>query len=318
MFNAINTNAISNSNNIANDNRAPVVQRLHATVFPELKRLGFKADFEPVYMRNHIGGNATPIDTRLGRVIRRQDTGEALGIVGKAYGLAQNPELYSMVCNAAEDALPAYALQGLELTEHSSYSGAYSRFELTFPALGADIRQLSGSKTQLKFRVGVSNSFNGSGAVRVFAGAYDLVCTNGMVVGECEKHSARHSSGFTPLVFADFIRLEMAKYLERVHVWQAWANARITPAQAEELLNSAGMAGRKVSRMMEQFELESAKRGRSVWALYSALTYYSSHNSEAFTVRNSANVDNVAISLDQREREVSKIIDSPEWQALAA
>ena len=295
---------------------APV--RLHTVDFPALSSLGFTAKAEPVYMRNHETGTAQRIPDKIGSVIRRTDSGEALGIVGKSYGIAQNPELYSMVCNAAEDSLPAYALQGLELSEHSSFAGAYSRFELTFPALGADIRQLSGSSTQLKFRIGIANTFNGSGSVRVFAGAYDLVCTNGLVIGEMEKKSARHTSGFSPAVFQAFIEAEMRKYLERVRVWQAWANARITPEQAEELLNNAGMAGRKVSRMMEQFEIESAKRGRSVWALYSALTFYSSHNSEAFAVRNSRNVDNVAASLDQREREVSRIIDSEEWQRLAA
>jgi hypothetical protein len=68
--------------------------------------------------------------------------------------------------------------------------------------------------------------------------------------------------------------------------------------------------------MMEQFQTEAASRGQTIWALYSAMTFYSSHNSERFGVRNSSNVDNVAITLDTREREVSRVIDSDAWGQL--
>ena len=76
------------------------------------------------------------------------------------------------------------------------------------------------------------------------------------------------------------------------------------------------MSGNRIKKMMEQLDLEAQQRGMTIWALYSALTYYSSHNSERFGVRNSANVDNVAETLDAREREVSRIIEHPAMQAL--
>jgi len=264
--------------------------------FPALtSRTDFDAVAEPIYMANAETGRAQKIDASIGRVIRRTDTAEALGIVGQRYGIAPNKPIFDMVCEGAEKTLPRHALAGIELKEFASYGGQYTRFELVFPGLGADIRQLNNSKTQLLFRVGVSNSFNGSGSVRVMAGAYDLVCTNGMVIGEAEKKAARHTSGYTPEIFAGFIEAEFAKYLERVRTWQAWARAEINPAQAE-----------------------AASRGRTVWALYSALTFYSSHNSERFGVRNSGNVDNEAVTLDQREREVSRVIGSEAWARLAA
>jgi len=45
--------------------------------------------------------------------------------------------------------------------------------------------------------------------------------------------------------------------------------------------------------MMEQLDLEAQERGMTVWALYSALTYYSSHNSELVSVRFAVEVDQV-------------------------
>jgi len=287
--------------------------------FPALtSKTDFEAVAESIYMKRHDTGTAQLIDKSIGRVIRRTDTAEALGIVGQRYGIAPNKPIFDMVCEGAENTLPRHALQGIELKEFASYGGQYTRFELVFPGLGADIRQLSGSSTQLLFRVGVSNSFNGAGSVRVMSGPYDLVCTNGMVIGEAEKKAARHTSGYTPEIFGGFIEAEFAKYLERVRTWQAWARNEINPAQAEAALNDAGLSGRRVASMMEQFEKEAASRGRTVWALYSALTFYSSHNSERFGVRNSGAVDNVAVTLDQREREISRVIDSEAWARLAA
>jgi hypothetical protein len=298
-------------NAIVNLNRAAGVS------FPTLSaKTDFDAVAEPIYMANHETGRAMKIGADIGRVIRRTDSGDALGVVGQRYGIAPNRPLFDMICEAAENTLPRHALQDIELKEFASHGGQYTRFELCFPGLGADIRQLSGASTQLKFRVGVANSFNGSGSVRLMAGAYDLVCTNGMVVGECERKAARHTSGYTPAKFSEFIEIEFSKYLERVRVWQSWARAEINPAQAAETLEAAGMSGRRVKAMMEQFQTEAASRGQTIWALYSALTFYSSHNSERFGVRNSSNVDNVAITLDTREREVSRVIDSNAWRDL--
>jgi len=287
-------------NAIVNLNRAAGVS------FPALtSKTDFEAVAEPVYMKPKavLGqAKAQKIDAGIGRVIRRTDSWEPLGIVGQRYGIAPNRPIFEMVCEAAENTLPRHALQDIELKEFDSFGGQYTRFELCFPGLGADIRQLSGSSTQLKFRVGVANSFNGSGSVRVLAGAYDLVCTNGMVLGECERKAARHTSGYTPAIFADFLEAEFSKYLERVRVWQSWARAQISPQQARQTLEAAGMSGRRVEAMMHQFDTEAASRGRTIWALYSALTFYSSHNS----------------TLDGREREIARVIDHGAWQALTA
>ena len=69
--------------------------------------------------------------------------------------------------------------------------------------------------------------------------------------------------------------------------------------------------------MMEQLDTEFQKRGTTVWALYSALTYYSSHNSEKFKVKNSSKRDNVERTLIEREKEVLEVERSESFQELA-
>ena len=309
-----------------NSNVFAIAQNRPGFHWPELSaETDFDAVLAPIFSRENSPQSGpyhqydyTPIDSSIGRVVTRSDNGGALGVVGARYGIAPNGPIYQMMVEGAEAALPRHALQGVQLKESASYGGQFTRIELLFDGLGADIRQLNGSSTQLLFKIGLTNSFNGSGAVRLFAGAQDLWCTNGCTSGEMNKKAARHTSGYSAAIFAGFIEQQCAEYVTRVRTWQQWASHQITPDQAEAVLNANNMAGRKVKKMMEQFEREADARGRSVWALYSALTNYASHSSELFGVRNSGNVDNVAITLDQREREVAKLIDSDAFRAVAA
>tara|TARA_R110002020_G_scaffold309279_1_gene524855 strand:- start:27 stop:914 length:888 start_codon:yes stop_codon:yes gene_type:complete len=242
---------------------------------------------------------------------------EPLGIVGSRYGLAPNAPIYKMLCDSAEAALPTEALQNIELYEESSGNGAFTRIELRFPNLGESIRQLNNSTTQLIFKLNLINSFNGSGSIRVIGGAVDTWCTNGAPFTEISTKAERHTSGFTPERFEKFIKEQCKKFTIRVEVWQRWAEKRITAYEAEQILNAGGMSGRKIKTIMQQFEIEAEQRGSSIWAMYSALTAYSSHESVA-PVRNSNKVDNVAVTLNTREREVSRLVNSPQFLELAA
>jgi hypothetical protein len=186
-----------------------------------------------------------------------------------------------------------------------------------FPELKTEIRQ-RGSETELNFKISVINGFAGNSAIRVMAGAYDLICTNGLFIGEMNKATARHTTGFTPARFGSFIEGQLAEYRDRGRVYQAWANQSIGQSQVLDLLEASKIPERKREAIAAQFALEAASRGATVWALYSALTFYASHNSERFTIRNSARVDNAAAALAQRELEVSKIVDSKAWSTLTA
>jgi len=68
--------------------------------------------------------------------------------------------------------------------------------------------------------------------------------------------------------------------------------------------------------MKDQYLTEVETRGSNVWALASALTYYSSHNSEEFPVKGSAANDNVTKSLLDRSRRVSSWMTSAPFQNL--
>ena len=299
--------------------------------FPELtSKTDFKAELEPVYMQDHDThvdtdpGDWLPVQrVKQGQVVRREDTGASLGLVGNGYKPVMNRDLYSMLKKSASDVMPHQHLKDIELTEISSYGGTYTRFELAFPRIKAQIKQ-ENSETELQFRMAVSNSFDGSSSIRVFCGAFDIVCTNGLITGDYTQSQARHTLGYTSDRLDSFIREQMHVYQEKTAQFQMWADTPILlPKTIEDTLQTgSSMSKRNIERIMSRFEQDATRRGRSVWALYSALTYYASHNSDQFKVnatKDSDGVlsDNIGASLELREREVAKIVSSQAWASLA-
>ena len=74
---------------------------------------------------------------------------------------------------------------------------------------------------------------------------------------------------------------------------------------------------RRREALLDQYSTEAASRGHTLWAAYSAATFYASHNSARFGVRGSGSADNVAATLTEREAEVARFVDSPAWRNVA-
>jgi hypothetical protein len=68
---------------------------------------------------------------------------------------------------------------------------------------------------------------------------------------------------------------------------------------------------------MRQFLIECQSHGRTVWALYSAATYYATSNAGEFAVRETNN-DHTATTLLNREQQIRSWINSDQFQQIAA
>jgi len=307
--------------NVISFTSAAAETQQQGAIFPPLNQTAFDAEFRPIYAP--VDGRAKKIDENIGRAVVRTDTDDVLGVVGKSYGIAQNQGLQSVVAEACENVLPRNYLQGIQLTESTSSNGAFTKFTYEFPNAAQPIRQMVRSlagnhiaETVLNFRVSVVNSFSGRTPVILQAGAVDLVCLNGMVLSNFDTEKRRHTSGYNPEIFGKFLKTQAAQYIERIQVWQRWAESQITSDQAESTLEAAGISPRLTKQLMDQMHREAMSRGQTIWALYSALTYYSSHNSADFAVKGSSTRDNVAETLYRRSAEVARVVGSRPWAEL--
>jgi hypothetical protein len=246
----------------------------------------------------------------------RTDTEKALGAVLERYKIVQNQELFDSLASALEDAAPARALEGAKIKPSISYGGRQAFADIAFPSLTEDLIQARGNATALTFRLLLWNSFDGSSPVRLAAGAIDGYCSNGMIFGSYDLFGRRHTKGFSQKDLSDFVGNSFVLFQEKIIELRRETFAPIELTQAEEFLKK-NFSERRAAQLLERFAVESQERGQTVWALRSALTYYASHNSHAFGVRNTG-ADSEAAVLYGRENEISSLFAGAGWRELLA
>ena len=242
---------------------------------------------------------------------------EVLGLVGSRYQIVHNSDLYESLITASERTIYGQDT-GVQLVEQSARNGAWSKATLHYPSIGRDIRQLTGKKTHLRLSASFTNTYDGSGKVRVQVGCTDLWCMNGCSILESLRLTGKHTSGFDLKSLTNFLVQGFETFNEKVSIWQQWADRRVTPVQAKKLLEDLGLEGRRAKGIMEQIEKEFSQRGESLWAIYSALTYEASHSSEQFPTRRTKGADTTALTLDRRAQNVERLVNNPAFLALAA
>ena len=264
--------------------------------------------FEPIFGAGVVDG--------MGFQNFRTDTEKPLGAVKERYQIVQNAELFDSLASALDGAAPARALDGAKIKPSVSYGGAQAFADIAFPRLTEDLVQARGNATALTFRLLLWNSFDGSSPVRLAAGAIDGFCTNGMIFGSYDLFGRRHTKGFNQKDLSDFVGNSFVLFQDKITELRRETFAPVELKQAEEFLKK-NFSERRAAQLLERFAVESVERGQTVWALRSALTFYASHNSTSFAVRNTGQ-DSAAAVLYGRENEVASLFSSRDWRDLVA
>jgi len=265
-------------------------------------------DFEPIKGAGHVRG--------MGFCNFRTDTEEPLGTVKERYQVVQNADLFESLASALEEAAPARALEGAKIKPATSYQGAQAFADIAFPRLTEDLIQARGNSTALTFRLLLWNSFDGSSPVQLAAGAIDGFCSNGMIFGSYDLFGKRHTKGFSQIDLKNFVCTSFIMFQDKIAQLRRETFAPIELTQAEDFLKK-NFSERRAAQLLERFAVEAQERGATVWALRSALTYYASHNSSQFSVRNTGQ-DSAAAVLYGRENEIASLFSSRDWRDLMA
>ena len=277
---------------------------------PELDYLvqSAPADFEPIKGAGHVSSKYF--------INFRTDTETDLGMCKERYQIVQNQDLFSSLSLALFKSAPPRALEGAVIKPKTSYEGAQAFADVAFPRLTEDLVQARGNTTALTFRLLLWNSFDGSSPVKLAVGAIDGFCTNGMIFGSYDLFGKRHTKGFSQIELEEFVGNSFLMFQRKIQELRLETFKQIELEQAEKFL-AANFSGRRAAQLLEQFAIESQERGQTVWALRSALTYYASHNSVNFGVRNTG-TDSEAAVLYGRETEISSLFTGAGWRELLA
>jgi hypothetical protein len=238
-----------------------------------------------------------------------------IGTVGKNYKLLKNKALGEGVEDTFMEVLTPEELKDVTRKDRVSHMGGTSIRDYIFPSITADI---GSQNSNIAFRVIIINGYDGSSSFKFYHGAIDFFCTNGMVTGSYDMIVKRHTAGLTVPKLTDRLRNSIDIFYKQSEQWSAWVGKKICDEDAEECFKAMpNVSERRVQQLMRQFRIECQSHGRTVWALYSAATFYASSDQGEFTIRET-NSDHKASTLMNRENQVRAWQNSNEFLQLVA
>ena len=262
--------------------------------------------FFPVAMRPaEVDGRQVP-----GFVaVQREDTGAVLAFHRQGYRLIRNAEVFS----AFEEALQASSLDlaRLSIDDDMTHGGARTVRTYRLPAYQAEV--MPGDLVGLQLKV--INSYDGAFAFSSLIGGLRLICKNGMIANEQFAQSyGRHTKGFDVTVAASALQRTLQVFEQHAQHWQRWSQISVSELQAEQVITALPQSTEQLTqRLLDYWQQERQELGATVWALFNALTYWSTHQS----VRQSSQANQASIVLT-REARVRSLLNSTVFRQLVS
>ena len=256
------------------------------------------------------------VPSTMARALVRTDTGAVLGIHGSKYKPINHADavdkiMEGAVAFASENGLPTPAVD-----YKMADNGAKLRGELLFKDVVIEPQK----DDIIHFRISFFNSYDQSWAFQSIPDGLRLWCLNGCTM---PVTTARARFKHTTHVSIDGVAKNMSNGLKAFTslqgVYQQWAEKGIAYWCVEQFLkkticktfqrsqthNSVNMF--RLEELLKQYDRESKTLGHTKWALYNALTYWSTHTDQ---------LQKPEITRKRREEDVAKAIATAEWSEL--
>lgn len=231
----------------------------------------------------------------------------SLGIVGNKYKLVPMKD----ICDEIEDLFVREfneeQLSGVYIKDDISYNGAKLIRHYIFPSISARIND---ERSKIAFRVIIINGYDGSSSLKLYNGAIDFFCTNGMVSGAHDVTIRKHTSGLELSGIVLNVQLAIEKFYKSTERWEKWGNILVSNKEAQEYFERFPNTTKSLTnKLFTKWLVEAEERGQNLWALYSAATYYATHNEHEFTLNTKSKANEGALLL-KREEQVMKWVNS--------
>jgi hypothetical protein len=252
-------------------------------------------------------------------IIRTTEDGagvHVLNVVGSTYKLIHNKELFGHVQDTLYKKMPDTSLAGVQVRDKVSGFGRVCLREYVFPNIRCKLKR--GARSDIAFRLIVQNGYGGS-ALRIHAGAIEFFCSNGMITGEYQSTYHKHTAGLVVTGINTAVERALEVFASSQQKWQKWAETPVGHEQAMQLFRDLATSDKLRDNLTHQYMQERDERGDNLYSVYSALTYYASHNDGDFRLRSSVQTqDTEASTMLQRELTVAKWVNSDAWRKVEA
>lgn len=233
---------------------------VHAWTEPCYRRIIDPRDRTPEYEYN---------DERFQFIIDERD--EVLATVTDQYTLVTNRDLVSAVDLAADG-------MGIRMeANRGEYANGRSYFRVILPDLEL---QVPGDSSVTRCSIDIQNDYRGGGSLKLLAGWFRLICTNGMVVGEIASQDIkRHTGKIDLMAFATGALQKVQDRFEAERLIALELQDHPLPGPTHplivELLKST--ADRYAADLMLAIAENGSALGHNLWALSQAVSQVATH-----------------------------------------
>ncbi|MBH0050690.1 DUF932 domain-containing protein [Pseudoalteromonas sp. SWYJZ19] len=287
----------------------PAVLNLNAARFAAAGTHADAGLFFPVECRPLSDLTSMP-DRKLQAVVRK-DTNTVLAVHGQRYTLIKNEDVYDRVDAAIRES-DALDTNGMRIVDSIAYEGGRAIRSYIFPEHKISIGR--GRRDVTNLRLNVINSYDGSTNLRINMGGYRIVCANGMVVGtDVSNYVARHTSGFNVDEVKARVAASVENFVRMGDKWRMWSKEPCTDEKAVALVSEFARGSAAMRTKLFDIWLEESKNlGKTMWAFFNALTYWSTH-----AEIKAASAPNAAAIILERESRVSRFLSTPTLELAA-
>lgn len=249
------------------------------------------------------------------RYVRNSVTGEYLGIVGDKFKSINHIDYFNGIKNVIQENRLPHHLADAKVKISTARNVAFALIDITLPNVQHTITT-SKHQTTISERIIALHGIDGSCSNQVYFGAIDMFCTNGQIGGEYDSIRRKNTSGLVREVLLDEVRQAKSNFDKRAKLMQEWANIPLN-IDGKTFMSSIIKSETMAKKMYELACEEIRKRGKNVFALYSAFTNYASwaDDRNGFNIRNTG-FDTRPETMWRREQEVAKWIASPQFKQL--
>jgi len=280
------------------------------------------------------------------KAIIRSDTGDFIGNHSERYKTVPHYSLYKkhsekLFSNKNIDC------DNVDIIDATWDNGAKARRTIHFKEHNYKVKE--GDIVQL--RTDIFNSLDGSWAFQTFTGAYRSLCLNTLVFGGQKFYHERrkHTGGLSINSALEKINGTLDVFQNQGDKFKLWSNAKLEDKQVVRLLadticfkksktietladldrnipNSQNVNTRLSDYLLYRYEQEQGSLGKTLWALYNAVTHWSTHTDETWeTINKKGEVVELSTGRKgsqkanvQKEREIAvrNMLDSQQWQSL--
>ena len=211
------------------------------------------------------------------RAIVDPNNNNVFSILSTKYKIMQHTEVLEKV----EDSIakhPEYGTPKRMITTVNG--GARLRAKYTFPDIEVPIKD---SKDLVNPQLEIRNGYDGMWGFGCLFGAFRLVCSNGLVIGEAVmQFKKKHYNPAQQFLMTDMLENSLEQFSMQTELWRGWVDNVLDVKQVENTLESMQLRQKERNEIEELSETHSHATVNtpdiSQWILFNILTQYITHH----------------------------------------